>query len=74
MPGRPAPNTVCPPVPEPSIVPSSASTESVMLLGAMTVPPVMVTPGVVSALVSNVSRYVVPRLIDAANGLSLRLR
>jgi hypothetical protein len=38
------------------MAPSSASTESVMPLGAITEPPVIVTPGVVSAPLSSVSR------------------
>ena len=61
----------CPLVPEPSIVPSSASTESVRPPGPVT-EPFPVTPGTSSAPLSNVSRQKFGA--PSKNGLSAELR
>jgi hypothetical protein len=72
MPVDPAPEkNECPAVPEPSIAPSSASTESVRPPGPIAEPVEAVTPGVFSALSSKSSNWKPP---PGRNGLSAWLR
>ena len=59
-----------PAVPEPSIAPSSASTESVIPPGANGAPADAVTFGTLRSPSSKVSIATLPLVISAANGLS----
>jgi hypothetical protein len=71
MPVAPSPKYVCPPLPDPSITPSSPSTESVMPLG-VTNEPLPETPSALSVSSSNVSMQSPD--VPAVNGLSAALR